>query len=1195
MAGAARDAPAATGSPPPASPSLGALAVATVTMALWLHLIQALLGSPGGPGIEDWLGWADASPASATRALMRWWAEHGLQTWAWVYLAGDSLVFLPLYAACLGRAAHVLADGLCEAGPSARGPRHRVVVRVLLLPLAVLVVVDLAENLLGLWRLGGLARLTALPVTALAAVVAWRGVGVFPGVRHLIRQVNPGLRTTWAVATVAGVALLVVAGLGTAQCSDRPPWPWGDTPLAWWWGCASHQGKLFSTATTAAVLLAALGGWLFGLNLQPRSDDDPIAQRLQRAWQAQRRAERARLRAAIGDMLVRSRYVLAVLGLLTVLTLVMDQGRDIVHAMAYGLWPPQLPSAAALTAGGRTLRVLGAVASLVASAGALWLFCFACWLWTRSVCMLRSVHTPPRPGDDPPRLEDGYAQGWARVLAWVPALVITLLLGAVMRDTARAAADGAALVQWVLLGMGSAVLLMGARFLQVRGGQPGRTHYYDSDDWLGWLHAAGIVPAAGATDARFRALGRLPPHHLPAYLAVGLLAVRIVDALPAGWLGQASDVLPTMVLAVILFSLGLWLCLFGWLSLLEHHRAIPWVGLLLVITVAMGAAGWTENHVVSGPLQSNAMPETALWRLLGHSSLVMAALMAGYLVTVRVVRRHARAAAERRAGTARPVEPLLTRGEWVRLAAVALALAAAIAAADRLAGMRDPMPGAAAEQPDPRPSLDQALAHWLRGLCPDPSTPGCAGEGGAALPVYLVSTEGGGIRAAVWTAFALHHLASAQPRFLERTFAISGVSGGAVGATVFRACDRAERAGIEPRAACLQRLAATDLLAPLLSSWLVEDALARVMPSQACATPGCTILSRGTWFESAMEASVPGLRSGLVETGPARAAVAAAAATAGGESDAASVRSAHRPYLLLNSTWVETGARAIGSDLRVGDRSFADARDVLGLVGHDLPLSVAAHNAARFPYINPIGALRADPAACGARVVGAWGGGGAGRPVCGHLADGGYFDNSGAQGTADLLGALQQCLLVQPGQAQAAAWPACMALGEPLRSHLRARLVPQVLMVRNSADPMVEAAPQCQHGVQRPAMSAADVVPVRAQGCLALNDGGYRPERPVCAGVAGGWIGLSGPVLTVLHAIGTGAGGQLAEARQVQAVRMLRQRLGGAAATTGSAEVTVIDLLPDGTRYPLGWHLSPAAVAGLWAQAGGCRLAVADR
>ncbi|NUP87341.1 MAG: hypothetical protein HUU30_16535, partial [Burkholderiaceae bacterium] len=233
--------------------------MATVTMALWLHLIQALLGSPGGPGIEDWLGWADASPASAARALMRWWGEHGLQIWAWVYLAGDSLVFLPLYAACGGRAAHMLADGLCEAGPGTQGPWHRTVVLVLLLPLALLVAVDLAENLLGLWRLGELARFTAVPVTALAVVVTWRGVGVLPGVRDLIRQVSPGLRIAWAVSLVAGVTLLMVAGLGTAQCSDRPPWPWGDTPLAWWWGCAAHQGKLVSTAVAGAVLLAALG------------------------------------------------------------------------------------------------------------------------------------------------------------------------------------------------------------------------------------------------------------------------------------------------------------------------------------------------------------------------------------------------------------------------------------------------------------------------------------------------------------------------------------------------------------------------------------------------------------------------------------------------------------------------------------------------------------------------------------------------------------------------------------------------------------------------------------------------------------------------------------------------------------------------------------------------------------------------
>ena len=83
---------------------------------------------------------------------------------------------------------------------------------------------------------------------------------------------------------------------------------------------------------------------------------------------------------------------------------------------------------------------------------------------------------------------------------------------------------------------------------------------------------------------------------------------------------------------------------------------------------------------------------------------------------------------------------------------------------------------------------------------------------------------------------------------------------------------------------------------------------------------------------------------------------------------------------------------------------------------------------------------------------------------------------------------------------------------------------------------------------------------------------------------------FAGPAVTVLNVSGIGASGQLAEARQAQAVRTLRVSMGGKAAESKAAPTTVVDLLPDGIRYPLGWHLSRAAVDGMMRQARECTL-----
>ena len=139
--------------------------------------------------------------------------------------------------------------------------------------------------------------------------------------------------------------------------------------------------------------------------------------------------------------------------------------------------------------------------------------------------------------------------------------------------------------------------------------------------------------------------------------------------------------------------------------------------------------------------------------------------------------------------------------------------------------------------------LDDALLAWLEQLCAlhaDCPKGGATARSRDAKPVhaYVVSTEGGGIRAAYWTALVLARLSIDRPEFAQRTFSVSGVSGGAIGAAVWRACWQREVSRsvaspvqAKPMLDCVDQLGRADLLTPLASAWLFEDVLGRFIPT----------------------------------------------------------------------------------------------------------------------------------------------------------------------------------------------------------------------------------------------------------------------------------------------------------------------------------------------------------------------------
>jgi len=254
-------------------------------------------------------------------------------------------------------------------------------------------------------------------------------------------------------------------------------------------------------------------------------------------------------------------------------------------------------------------------------------------------------------------------------------------------------------------------------------------------------------------------------------------------------------------------------------------------------------------------------------------------------------------------------------------------------------------------------------------------------------PVFLVSAEGGGIRAAAWTALVLSRLEQqSHGRFGQRMIAGSGVSGGSLGLATYAAMLDLERRGklAADDFACTangadrcpaRQFLTRDYLKPVLVNMLIVDQAQRWFPL-------AVLPDRGSVLERAWERGWRVSTSKLPEAGDAFA-QSWRMLTGDGTAD--------QPWLLLNSTIVDSGQRFIEQPLGIEHGKFDDlfpgATDGAARLGPDAPLSAVVHNSARFTYVSPAGTL--DPPANHPELDAL------------QLVDGGYFENSG---TATLAG-----------------------------------------------------------------------------------------------------------------------------------------------------------------------------------------------
>lgn len=269
---------------------------------------------------------------------------------------------------------------------------------------------------------------------------------------------------------------------------------------------------------------------------------------------------------------------------------------------------------------------------------------------------------------------------------------------------------------------------------------------------------------------------------------------------------------------------------------------------------------------------------------------------------------------------------------------------------------------------DTRPAFDDYANAWLDDRC----------AGRAICPVILVSSEGGGIRAAAWTALVLSRLtalvdASApspgEPLVARYLFAASGVSGGSLGlATYVSLLQQPAPAPGWTQEQRAQDVLGHDFLAPTLANAFFVDFTQRWLP--------------GAWLNDRARALTRAWESAARTQG----------VTAFEQPFSALYRQADGtvstalPALFFNSTTVAEGRRFVQHPFRpIGTPQrevWTAAFDGSSWLDPRVPLSEVVLNSARFTYISPAGTLET-----GARNPPA--------PRRLQLVDGGYFENSG--------------------------------------------------------------------------------------------------------------------------------------------------------------------------------------------------------
>lgn len=329
---------------------------------------------------------------------------------------------------------------------------------------------------------------------------------------------------------------------------------------------------------------------------------------------------------------------------------------------------------------------------------------------------------------------------------------------------------------------------------------------------------------------------------------------------------------------------------------------------------------------------------------------------------------------------------------------------------------------------------------------------------GVPIPVFFVSAEGGGIRAAYWTARRLAILdVDTGGDFARHVFAYSGVSGGSLGiATFLDATNNRRLVGVEMVRA-IDRFYENDFLAPLASQLLVA------VPLRTISFGIVKSVRRDIAFERQLAADW------LAATGSQSMALPFLRAIQPHPEDVP-------PVVVLNATRAETGLRVVLSNVRIADGLGSRSHNLFGLLypwgSLSLTMAEAVHLSARFPVVSPpasvyapyfvpyqrlrsnsYGMTREASDDCSSRFTpdercGQWS-----LKHWGTIVDGGFVDNSGVASLRDIFSELSKLRTEAISDTED---DSALDSQDALYRSLLRRVSFHILIIRNGAEPLVD-------------------------------------------------------------------------------------------------------------------------------------------
>jgi hypothetical protein len=287
----------------------------------------------------------------------------------------------------------------------------------------------------------------------------------------------------------------------------------------------------------------------------------------------------------------------------------------------------------------------------------------------------------------------------------------------------------------------------------------------------------------------------------------------------------------------------------------------------------------------------------------------------------------------------------------------------------------------------------------------------------------MVLSEGGGIRAAYWSAKLLAYLQSANTNFSKYVFGIYGVSGGSFGASIFTSLLKySETLPAEKTGHFIERLSGNiigkDFLSPLIASMFTEEILQYIIPFPISGFDHAKVFEKTWEYHWSNEVQKEGQKN-----------TNSAAFDGPFLSLWKDNRDYHIPALFLGVTQVENGYPYLICNISFTNTGISNkpGEPGLGLIHDvyyytavkDLRISTASLLSARFPYVGPAGILSKNSQTAG-------------------FVDGGYFDNTGANAAYQILTAIAD--KIENGA------------DDPAAAKFKAKVLPIVIYLRNNPD-----------------------------------------------------------------------------------------------------------------------------------------------